>query len=272
MNGYDPREHCDDGALLESLALAEDRLAWSNDTTPEKTVVGAPRTVAHGLAYHAIADFYAHTNFVPAAAAFYGGLDQAKALDLAYRDAGFLAFLRSPSWSNEMLWHAPKGYSCKPYPFDGGALHCLVSGSYPQTPGHPKEGWNGRTGLPIHDNFAIDQPDSALVHQDPIVPRQHPFAFPYVWGPHFNARERLATEHLRRVAQRIQSGQANPMLGVPLTPVPDGLFLPEWKLSTGQPLSAVALPRRDSQGHPMQPWGPASTPAPKARATTRVRR
>lgn len=254
-NRYDPREHCDNSVLLESMELAEDRLAWSDNTTPKKSVVDAPKTVAYGLAYHAIADFYAHTNFVPAAAAFYGGLSQAKAFDLAYQDTDFLDFLQSPSWSNEMLWLAPKGYSCKPYPFDDTALHALVSGAYPQTPGHPQDAWYGRALLPIHDQFAIDQPDSALVQEDPIVPRVHPFAFPYVWRPQFNARERLATEHIRRVAQRLESGDPNPLLGVPLASIPS-LFLPEWTLQTGQRLSAVALPSRDGQGHPVQPWGP----------------
>ncbi len=254
-NGYDPREHCDDGALLESLQLAEDRLAWHDNTTPKQTVVDAPRTVAYGLAYHAIADLYAHTNFVPAAAAFYGGLNQAKAFDLACTDAEFLEFLQSPSWSNEMLWLPPKGYSCKPFPFSESARHALVSGAYPQTPGHPKDGWYGRDELPIHDQFAIDQPDSALVHEDPIVPREHPFAFPYVWGPQFAARERLATEHLRRVAQRLQSGDPNPLLGTSLNAT-GSLFLPEWTLQTGQRLSGVAFPQRDSEGRPVQPWGP----------------
>ncbi len=39
MSRYDPREHCDDSALLESLSLAEDRLAWKGGTTPRGTVV-----------------------------------------------------------------------------------------------------------------------------------------------------------------------------------------------------------------------------------------
>ncbi len=265
MNGYDPREHCDNGALLESLRLAEDRLAWKDGKTPRGTVVDAPMEVAYGLAFHTIADFYAHTNFVPVSAAFYGGLAQAQAFDLALRDTGFLDFLKSDAWSNEMLWHAPKPYSCKPFEFPDSSLHALVSGAFPQKPGHPNDGWYGRPDLPIHDHFAIDQPDSGFVHEDPIVPRQHPFAFPYVWQPHFASRERLATEHLRRVAQRLKAGDTNPLMGTDLEPPPDGLFLAEWELQDGQPLGETPEPRRDKKGQPIQPWG--SGPRAKAKKT-----
>jgi hypothetical protein len=263
MNGYDPREHGDDATLREALLLTEDRLAWKDGTTPRKTLVDAPANVAYGLAFHTLADFYAHSNYVPAAAFFYGGLDAVPTFDEACQNTAFLAFLRGDHWNNMMLWHAPKGYTTTPYPLPAAHQQCLISGAYPQGSGAIREGWTGRDGLPIHDHFAVDQPGSALVNANPIMPRQHPFAFPYVWSDQFDRRESLATLHIRNTANRLQHAHSAPLLGVPVETLPDTLFAPEWNVPGKGPLSKVPPLVRDDKGRPLTP-----ARIPPARAST----
>lgn len=249
-NGYDPREHGDNATLREALLLAEDRLAWKDGTTPLVTVVDAPSTIAYGLAFHTLADFYAHSSYVPAAAFYYGGLDAVRTFDEACQDADFFAFLMSDSFSNAMLWQPPRGYRVVPCSLPPEFQHCLISGAYPQGAGSIENDWVGRDDLPIHDDFAIDQPASALVQANPIVPRRHPFAFPYIWEEQFNRREALATAHIRKAATRLKEGHQNPLLGVPVASLPADLFAPEWDVPASGLLSTIRHLVRGKTGMP----------------------
>ena len=270
MNGYDPREHGDNSALREALLLAEDRLAWNGGTTPLKTVIDAPANVAYGLAFHTLADFYAHSNYVPVAAFYYGGLSAVPPFDQACQDVSFLNYLKGDHWNNLMLWHAPKGYACSPYPLPPEHQQCLISGAYPQGSGALKDGWSGRDGLPIHDHFAVDQPGSALVNANPIVPRQHPFAFPTVWSEQFDRRESLATLHIRSTASRLLTTHPSPLLGVPVANLPDAFFAPEWNIPGKGMLSKVPPLVRDSKGKPAVA-APARGKRPTRHTTKRSR-
>jgi hypothetical protein len=252
LSGYDPREHCDNATISEGLLLAADRLAWANGTTPLGTVLEAPREVAYGLAFHTVADLYAHSSYVPSAAYYFGGLQNVPPFDVGYRDSGFRQFLASPIWSSAHLWHAPKPYSAHPFPLEGPLEHSLITGAYPQGADQAKDGWLGRQDIPIHDHFAVDQPDSALVHANEIEPRSHPFAFPYVWLPHFESRERLAIQHLRSIATRLAANSPDPLLSYPLLPPPDLLFPPEWILTDGRRIGEVPFLVRDSTGEPVR--------------------
>ncbi len=251
MDGYDPREHGDNATLREALLLAEDRLAWKADTTPLGTIVDAPRAVSYGLALHTIADFYAHSTYVPVAAYVYGGLDNVPPLDVACQDNRLVDFLHGPNYDNTMLWHAPRGYTPDAYRLEKGFLQCLISGAYPQGGAASNDGWSGRPGLPIHDDLAVDQPDAASVHASPMIPRRHPFAYPEVWSEQFETRERLATAHIRNSAERVRHGHPNPTLGRPIESIPDGLFPNEWKLPDGTALGARPFLRRTADGDPV---------------------
>ena len=270
MVGYDPREHGDNATLREALLLAEDRLAWKDGTTPLKTVVNAPSNVSYGLAFHTLADFYAHSSYVPAAAFFFGGLKNVPTFDDACQNADFLAFLKGDHWNNKMLWHAPKGYTVAPYALPPEHQQCLISGAYPEGSGSMKDGWSGRDGLPIHDHFAVDQPGSAPVGANPIVPRQHPFAFPYVWTEQFDRREALATLHVRNAATRLQHSHPAPLLGVPVSTLSSALFAPEWKVPGKGLLSNVAPLVRDAKRKPAATGAATTkTPAPASRRKSR---
>jgi len=129
---------------------------------------------------------------------------------------------------------------------------------------------SGRDGLPIHDHFAVDQPGSAQVEANSIIPRQHPFAFPYVWTEQFDRREALATSHIRNVATRLQHSHPAPLLGVPVSTLPEGFFAPEWKVPVKGPLPNLAPLVQNAKGSPTAiAAANAKTPAPTSRRKSR---
>ena len=238
---YDPREHFDNSLIEESIALLEDRLSWQGDTRLHTVMTGAPQSIAYGLGCHAVADFYSHSNYAPMALAYYGKSADVLPIDQAIKDAAFLTFVET-KWNNRGLWQDHAGYSTT-QPFSLGAefAKCLFTGAY------SADTWALRPGIPHHNDFAVDQPDSALVHAPAILSRKHPFAFPGVWKQQYDLRYRLATVHLRAVVQRAITHDPTPFLGSG-NPLPDILKPPPWTLSNNTLANAVAYLVRGTDG------------------------
>jgi hypothetical protein len=221
---YDPREHFDNALITESILLLEDRLLGEG---PLHTIrPGVLPAVPRGLACHAVADFYSHSNYAPMALAYYEKPDRVLPIDQAITDLEFVRFVTT-SWENLSMWHDYKGYATTVRPhFAPGFERCLFSGAY------GGDGWNPREGIPHHDDFAVDQPTTAWSRADKIVPRRNPFAPPGPWTVQYRLRLGLAAIHLRAVIDRSLRGDPTPFLG------------------EGQKLPPVMLP---------PPWRPAAT-------------
>ena len=220
---YDPREHFDNALITESIALLADRL--TGDNRLHTVYTGAPPSIPHGLACHAIADFYSHTNYAPMALAYYKTPERVPTIDKAIQDTGFLQFV-TRTWKNLRMWQDYKGYSTTTRPaFGKGFERCLFSGGY------GGDGWTPREGIPHHDDFAVDQLGNAWIKAPPILSRRNPFAPPGPWEAQYNLRFRLAIDHLRAIIERSQKGDPNPFLGDGQT-LPDVLVPPPWKAAT----------------------------------------
>lgn len=240
---YDPREHFDNSLIEESIALLEDRLSWQGDTRLHTVTTGASSAIAYGLGCHAVADFYSHSNYGPMALAYYGKPADVLPIDQAIRDAAFLTFVET-KWDNRGMWQDHAGYSTtQAFPLGSEFAKCLFTGAY------SADTWALRPGIPHHNDLAVDQPDSALVHAPPILSRKHPFAFPGVWKQQYDLRYRLAIAHLRSVVQRAMDHDPTPFLGSG-NPLPDILKPPPWTLSNNTLANAVAYLVRGPDGRP----------------------
>lgn len=240
---YDPREHFDNSLIEESITLLEDRLSWQGDTRLHTVTTGAPNAIAYGLGCHAVADFYSHSNYAPMALAYYRKPADVVPIDDAIRDAGFLNFV-TMTWDNRGLWQDNPGYSStQAFPLADEFAKCLFTGAY------SADSWALRPNIPHHNDVAVDQPDSALVHAPPILPRKHPFAFPGVWKQQYDLRRRLAIAHLRAVIQRVNDHDPTPFLGSGNT-LPDVLKPPPWTLTDHSLAGAVAYLVRGTDGRP----------------------
>lgn len=241
---YDPREHFDNSMIDESIALLNDRLSWDNGDTPLHTITaGVPRAIAFGLAVHAAADFYAHSNYVPMAAAFLNTTDPASipTFDELCASVEFLSFVKA-QWLNVSIWHDVDGYSSTVVPtFTKGFERCLFTGAY------SADMWVARSGIPHHDSFAVDQPDSPLVHEDPIQRRTHPFAFPDLWRDEYERCFAVAVRHVRKAVERAMAGSRSPFLGDQVS-LPAILRPPQWILPNGLPARDVPPPVREADG------------------------
>jgi hypothetical protein len=240
---YDPREHFDNSLVEESILLLEDRLSWQGDTRLHTVLTGAPQSIAYGLGCHAVADFYSHSNYAPMALAYYGKPADVLPIDRAVRDAGFLTFVET-TWDNRSLWKDYPGFSTtQAFPLGAEFAKCLFTGAY------SADTWALRPGIPHHNDFAVDQSDSALVQAPAILRRKHPFAFPGVWKQQYDLRYRLATVHLRAVVQRAKDHDPTPFLGSD-NPLPDILKPPPWTLSNSTLANTVAYLVRGTDGRP----------------------
>ncbi len=238
---YDPREHFDNALILESIALLEDRLA--GDGRLHTIHTGVAPAISHGLACHAVADFYSHSNYAPMALAYYKATERVLSIDQALKDPSFIRFVID-SWENTSLWRDYEGYATtKRFPLGPGLERCLFTGAY------GGDGWAPREGIPHHNDFAVDQPDSAWVHAEKILPRRHPFAFPGTWGAQYALRYRLAVDHLRRVLERAQSGDPTPFLGQAQT-LPDVFVPTRWTLPDGRMVASRSFLVRGADGRP----------------------
>lgn len=240
---YDPREHFDNSLIEESIALLEDRLSWQGDTRLHTVTTGASDAIAYGLGCHAVADFYSHSNYAPMALAYYGKPADVLPIDQAIRDAGFLTFVET-TWDNRGLWKDVPGYSTtQAFPLGTEFAKCLFTGAY------SADSWALRPKIPHHNDVAVDQPDSALVHAPAILSRKHPFAFPGVWKQQYDLRKRLAIAHLRAVIQRARDHDPTPFLGIGNT-LPDVLKPPPWTLANNTLANAVSYLVRGTDGRP----------------------
>jgi hypothetical protein len=246
---YDPREHFDNSLILESIALLEDRLCWSGETHLATVSAGSHQEAAYGLALHAIADFYAHSNFVPMVLACFGGKAQSlPTLDEAIASTEFVQFIQN-SWQNSSMWQDHSGYSAtKRFRFSAGFAKCLFTGGY------GGDGWIPREDVPHHNVFAIDQRDSALVHAPEIQGRQHPFAFPGEWFDQYTPRITLATRHVKSAMERMRAGDPKPFLGHGQS-LPAVLVPPDWAIDGTSVASARQLPIRRADGWLMEGIG-----------------
>lgn len=239
---YDPREHFDNTLVVESIELLEDRLGWRGETRLHTVAPDARQAVAYGLAVHAIADFYSHSNFVPMAVSCFGSKpDAVPTIDEAVADGGFEEFIEN-TWMNSAMWRDQEGYaSVEPFQFDPALRKCLITGGY------GGDGWPVRADIPHHDVFAVDQPASALTDAPRIQRRRHPFAFPGLWKEQFGLRRTLAIRHIRNAFERARAGDPTPFLGTGRS-LPVVLRPPVW-MAEGQPVAvARALPDRAASG------------------------
>jgi hypothetical protein len=240
---YDPREHFDNSLIEESIILLEDRLSWQGDTRLHTVTTGAPSAIAYGLGCHAVADFYSHSNFAPMALAYYEKSADVLPIDQAIMDSGFLTFVEA-TWDNRGLWRDYPGYSTtQAFPLSAEFAKCLFTGAY------SADSWAIRSNIPHHNDVAVDQPDSPLVHAPPILPRKHPFAFPGVWKQQYDLRKRLAIAHLRAVIQRVRDHDPTPFLGSN-NALPDILKPPAWTLANNSLANAVEYLVRGVDGRP----------------------
>lgn len=114
------------------------------------------------------------------------------------------------------------------------------------TGGYGGDGWTPRAEV-LHQNvFAVDAPDSELVHALAIQRRQNPFAYPGEWLAQFRLRAALATRHVRNAVLHAKSGDSHPFLG-------------GWTRDLGIP-SPAAL---DAQRRPGRRRAPAPEPRPR---------
>lgn len=238
---YDPREHFDNALILESILLLEDRLA--GDGRLHTIHTGVAPAIPHGLACHAVADFYSHSNYAPMALAYYKAPERVLPIDQALKDPSFIRFA-TDSWENTSMWRDYEGYSTtKRFSFGPGFERSLFTGGY------GGDGWTPREGIPHHNDFAVDQPDFAWVHAEKILPRRHPFAFPGTWGTQYALRYRLAVDHLRRVLERAQSSDPTPFLGQGQT-LPNVLVPQQWTLPDSRVVASRSFLVRGADGRP----------------------
>jgi hypothetical protein len=239
---YDPREHFDNALISESITLLEDRLQWSDGETPLHTIAaGAHQSTAYGLACHAIADFYAHSNYAPLALAYAGKSTTVPTLDEALGDPGFLAFVTT-KWQSRSMWRQHDGYGTPdPPPLTPEFARCLLTGGY------GGDGWTPRPDIPHHNVFAVDAPNSALVHAPEIQRRQHPFAYPNEWSRQFTLRAALAKRHVRNAIVRARAGDPTAFLGAGRT-IPPALLPPSWFRAGTAVAAGHTLPNRGIDG------------------------
>ncbi|GEM_PF-3485326 len=238
---YDPREHFDNSLIEESITLLEDRLSWQGDTRLHTVTTGAANAIAYGLGCHAVADFYSHSNYAPMALAYYKQPADVPPIDQAIADAGFLTFVET-TWNNRNLWRDYAGYSTtQAFPLGEEFAKCLFTGAY------SADSWILRSSIPHHNDVAVDQPDSALVHAPPILRRKHPFGFPGVWKQQYDLRRRLAITHLRAVIKRVNDHDATPFFGSGKT-LPDILKPPPWTFTDNTLAGAVGYLVRGPDG------------------------
>ena len=238
---YDPREHFDNSMVLESIALLEDRLRWDGETPLQTVASGSSEAIPYGLACHAIADFYAHSNFAAMVLAYINDPKKAPTLDEAVQDPNFLSFI-TERWRNSSMWTQHEGYaSPDPPTFGIGFDRCLFTGGYGE------DGWLPRPDVPHHNVFAVDAPNSALVDAPKIQRRQNPFAYPGDWATQIRLRTALATRHVRNAVKRAQSGDHAPFLGAGVA-IPPVLFPPTWIQNSTSVADAHSLPYRRPDG------------------------
>ncbi len=238
---YDPREHFDNALIMESITLLEDRLRWDGETPLHTVAAGAQKATAYGLACHAVADFYAHSNYAPIALAYTGDPKKVPTLDEAIGDPRFIDFM-STRWSNPSMWRQHEGYGTPDPPaFTDPFARCLFTGGY------SGDGWIPRAEVPHHNVFAVDAPDSALVRAPEIQRRQNPFAYPGEWLAQFKLRSALARRHVRNAVQRAKSGDPNPFLGA-RQGIPESLLPPPWRRDAVLVVDTHPLPDRGLDG------------------------
>ncbi len=238
---YDPREHFDNALIIESIGLLEDRLA--GDGRLHTIHTGVSPAVPHGLACHAVADFYSHSNYAPMALAFYKAPERVLPIDEALKDPSFISFVNG-TWKNTSMWRDYEGYATtERFSFGLGFERCLFTGGY------GGDGWTPREGIPHHNDFAVDQPNAAWVHADKIMRRRHPFAFPGTWDEQYNLRYRLAVDHVHHVLVRAESDDPTPFLGQGLT-LPEALVPPPWTLPNGSAAGSRPFLVRGADGRP----------------------
>ena len=238
---YDPREHFDNSMVLESIALLDDRLRWDGETPLHTVAPGSSEAVTYGLACHAIADFYAHSNFAAMALAYSGDLMKAPTLDEAVRDPKFVDFV-TERWTNSTMWTQHEGYaSPDPPTFGTGFDRCLFTGGY------GCDSWLARPDVPHHNVFAVDAPYSALVDAPKIQRRQNPFAYLGDWTTQLRLRTALATRHVRNAVKRAQSDDHAPFLGAGVA-IPPVLRPPTWVQNGTSVADAHDLPSRGTDG------------------------
>ena len=223
---YDPREHFDNALITESITLLEDRL--TGDGRLHSVHTGVAPSIPHGLACHAIADFYSHTNYAPMALAYFKTAERVLTIDEAIKDPAFLQFV-TDSWQNITMWQDYDGYSTTTRPeFGPGFERCLFSGGY------GGDGWTAREGIPHHNDFAVDQFGNAWSKANKILSRRNPFAPPGPWEAQYNLRFRLAIAHLRAIIKRSQKGDPTPFLGAGQI-LPEILVPPPWTAAASRP-------------------------------------
>jgi len=238
---YDPREHFDNSMVFESIALLEDRLQWDGATPLHTVAAGSSEAVPFGLACHAIADFYAHSNFAAMALAYTGDPKKAPTLDEAVQDPAFLRFI-SDRWTNASMWTQHPGYASPDPPTMGAGFdRCLFTGGY------GADSWTPRPGVPHHNVFAVDAPFSPLVDAPEIQRRQNPFAYPRDWATQLKLRTDLAKRHVRNAVKRAQSGDHAPFLGAGVA-IPPVLLPPPWIDNGTSVALAHPLPDRGVDG------------------------
>jgi len=238
---YDPREHFDNSMVLESIALLDDRLRWDGQTPLHTVAPGSSEAVPYGLACHAIADFYAHSNFASMSLAYIDDPKKAPTLDEAVKDRGFLDFINE-RWLNLSMWTQHEGYaSPDPPTFGPGFDRCLFTGGYGE------DGWLPRPDVPHHNVFAVDAPYAALVDAPEIQRRQNPFAYRSDWPTQLRLRTTLAKRHIRNAVKRAQSGDHAPFLGGGVT-IPTVLLPPSWVQNGASVADARSLPDRGTDG------------------------